>query len=125
MKYVREDQKINNILKKNNTFTAHTISIYINGSKANLNSKWVISLEILSGPEVKELDERTVAYVSFVGNYMGNTGVFEELINKLCGWAGPRQLFGPDTVFISAYYDDPGVTPPEKLRLGRMHEHCR
>lgn len=77
----------------------------------------MIGLEIVNEPEVKEIEERTVAYVSFVGNYMGNAKVFGDLFGKLCGWAGPKQLMGPDTILMSAYYDDPGVTPPEELKL--------
>ncbi|WP_342304596.1 GyrI-like domain-containing protein [Methanolobus sp. ZRKC5] len=74
-------------------------------------------MEIINEAKITELEERTVAYVSFVGNYMGNVEVFEKLFTKLCGWAGPKQLMGPETLFLSAYYDDPGVTPPEELKL--------
>lgn len=74
-------------------------------------------MEIINEPEITELEERTVAYVSFVGDYVGNTEVFAELFGKLGNWAGQKQLFGPDTLFMSAYYDDPGVTPPEDLKL--------
>lgn len=75
------------------------------------------TLEIINEPEITELEERNVAYVSFVGNYLGNVRVFGELFGKLGSWAGPKQLMGPDTLFLSAYYDDPGVTPPEELKL--------
>ena len=74
-------------------------------------------MEIINEPEITELEERNVAYVSFVGNYVGNAKIFAELFGKLCGWAGPKQLMGPDTLFMSAYYDDPGVTSPEELKL--------
>jgi len=74
-------------------------------------------MEIINEPELKELDSQTVAYVSFVGNYMGNSQVFKELFDKLCGWAGPKQLIGPDTIFLSSYQDDPNITPPDKMRL--------
>ncbi len=67
--------------------------------------------------KVKELKARPVAYISFIGNYMGNVQVFSDLFNKLCEWAGPKKLIGPDTVFSSAYYDDPNITPPDELRL--------
>ena len=77
----------------------------------------MISLEIINEPEITEIEERNVAYVSFVGNYVGNAKVFAELFGKLGNWAGPKQLIGPDTLFMSAYYDDPGVTPPEELKL--------
>ncbi|MBP2029520.1 AraC family transcriptional regulator [Methanohalophilus levihalophilus] len=74
-------------------------------------------MEIINEPEITELEERTVAYVSFVGNYVGNAEVFADLFGKLDNWAGPKQLFGPNTLFMSAYYDDPGVSPPEELKL--------
>ena len=74
-------------------------------------------MEILNKPEIKEIKERNVACVSFVGNYLGNTKVFDDLFTKLLGWAGPQQLMGPDTILMSAYYDDPSVTPPEELKL--------
>ncbi|SET01267.1 AraC family transcriptional regulator [Methanococcoides vulcani] len=74
-------------------------------------------MEIINEPEITEIEERNVAYVSFVGNYLGNTKVFEDLCGKLLSWAGPKQLMGPDTLLMSAYYDDPGVTPPEELKL--------
>ena len=68
-------------------------------------------------PNLKELGERSVAFVSFKGNYMGNTQVFADLFGKLCGWAGPKGLITPTSQFISCYYDDPNVTPPDELRL--------
>ncbi|MCK5108022.1 MAG: GyrI-like domain-containing protein, partial [Nanoarchaeota archaeon] len=68
-------------------------------------------------PEIKELEQKTVAYVSFIGNYMGNTKVFKDLFDKLCGWAGPKNLISSDTVFSSAYYDDHNSTPPDELKL--------
>ncbi|MGM0770434.1 MAG: AraC family transcriptional regulator [Halobacteriota archaeon] len=74
-------------------------------------------MEIIKEPEIRELDERTVAYVSFVGDYVGNVEVFAELFGKLGSWAGPKQLISQNTLFMSAYYDDPGVTPPEELKL--------
>ena len=68
-------------------------------------------------PNIKELPERLVAFVSFTGNYMGNTQVFAELFGKLCGWAGPKGLITPTSVLLSVYHDDPNVTPPDELKL--------
>lgn len=65
--------------------------------------------------KIEQLEERVVALVSFVGNYIGNSEVFKGLFEKLCAWAGPKGLIGPDTVFSAAYQDDPNITPPEKL----------
>jgi len=74
-------------------------------------------MEIMKGPELKEIKAKNVAYVSFVGNFVGNPEVFRGLFEKLFGWAFQKQVMGPDTEVLSAYYDDPDVTPPEKLRL--------
>ncbi|MCI5211147.1 MAG: transcriptional regulator, partial [Candidatus Electrothrix sp. ATG2] len=41
-------------------------------------------------PKIEELPERTVAFVSYTGNYMGNPQVFMELFGKICGWAGAK-----------------------------------
>ncbi|WP_292471270.1 GyrI-like domain-containing protein [Methanolobus sp.] len=76
-----------------------------------------MNLEIINEAKITELEERNVAYVSFIGNYIGNVKVFEDLFGKLGSWAGPKQLMGTDPLFMSAYYDDPGVTPPEELKL--------
>jgi AraC family transcriptional regulator len=68
-------------------------------------------------PQIKELAERQVAFVSYTGNYIGNSQVFEDLFKKLCGWAAPKGLINSDSVFLSAYQDDPNVTPPDELKL--------
>lgn len=68
-------------------------------------------------PKVTELAGKEVAFVSFTGNYIGNAQVFGDLFHKLGGWAGPKGLIGPETVFLSAYQDDPETTPPDELKL--------
>lgn len=68
-------------------------------------------------PEIQELAQRNVAFVSYVGNYMGNPQVFADLFNKLCGWAGPKGLILPDSVFLASYQDDPENTLPDDLKL--------
>jgi len=71
----------------------------------------------LEQPKIEELTERNVAFVSYTGNYIGNSQLFAELFGKLCGWAGPKGLITPESVFLSSYQDDPGVTPPDELKL--------
>ena len=68
-------------------------------------------------PKIEELAERNVAFVSYTGNYIGNSQLFAELFGKLCGWAGPKELIGPEAVFLSSYQDDPRVTPPDELQV--------
>lgn len=53
-----------------------------------------------------------VAFVRHIGPY-AECG---EAWGKLCAWAGRRGLLGPQTVNIGISYDDPEVTPPEKIR---------
>lgn len=68
-------------------------------------------------PQIQELPERHVAYVSFTGNYIGNSQVFEGLFGKLMGWAAPKGLITPNTVMLSSYQDDPKTTPPDELHV--------
>ena len=39
------------------------------------------------------------------------------LFGRLCAWAGPRNLLGPGTRFLSIYHDNPEITDAQKLRL--------
>ena len=68
-------------------------------------------------PKVLELGPRHVAFVSYTGNYMGNPDIFAGLFDKLCAWAGPKELITPTTVFLSSYQDNPKTTPPDQLTL--------
>ncbi len=77
----------------------------------------VIQVKIINGPELKELSDKNVAYVSYVGNYVGQPEVFKGLFEKLFGWAFQNQVIRPDTEALSAYYDDPAVSQPEEMKL--------
>ncbi len=68
-------------------------------------------------PKIQELPERVVACVSFTGNYIGKPEIFADLFNKLGGWAGPKGLMSPETVYLSSYTDDPKSTPLDELKL--------
>ncbi|MDK9699475.1 MAG: AraC family transcriptional regulator [bacterium] len=62
---------------------------------------------------VETLPPMKVAYIRYIGPYNQQ----ETAWNQLCGWAGPKGLLGPNTKYIAVDYDDPQVTPPEKLRV--------
>lgn len=67
---------------------------------------------------VKEMPEYTVAYVRHIGPYKGDGDLFEDLFNRICRWAGPRDLLNfPETKFIAVYHDNPDITAEEKLRI--------
>ncbi|HNW33440.1 MAG TPA: AraC family transcriptional regulator [Candidatus Ozemobacteraceae bacterium] len=55
---------------------------------------------------------RTVASVRYIGPYKNCGKAWE----ALCNWAGQLGLIGPDTQFIGLCYDDPDVTPADKIR---------
>jgi AraC family transcriptional regulator len=62
--------------------------------------------------EIKTLAPQPIAFVRHVGPYNQVGAAW----GRLCGWAGPRGLLGPGTRYIGVSYDDPQITPPEKLR---------
>ena len=61
---------------------------------------------------IKQIDAIRVAFVRHVGPYneVGPTW------QRLCGWAGPRGLLGPNMKCLGLCHDDPQVTPPDKIR---------
>jgi AraC family transcriptional regulator len=67
--------------------------------------------------EVQQLAPMHVAYLRHVGPFQENSALFEQLFGRICGWAGPRGLLGPDTQFLSIYHDNPDITEAQKLRL--------
>ncbi len=62
--------------------------------------------------EIKTLAPLRVAFIRHVGPYdeVGETWA------RLAEWAGANCLFGPDTRLFGACYDDPDVTPRDKIR---------
>lgn len=61
---------------------------------------------------IETLQPMRVAFARHVGPY-NEVG---QAWQRLCGWAGPRGLLGPQTKTIGISHDDPEITPPEKLR---------
>jgi AraC family transcriptional regulator len=64
--------------------------------------------------EVKIVDCKPiqVAFVRHVGPYAN----VHKAWSTVCSWAGKRGLLGPETQALGVSYDDPTITPPEKLR---------
>ena len=93
-------------------------SMYLNTENQQLT--WRIGMKtskLTADVKVKQVPEMTVAYVRNIGQYKGNSALFEKLIGKLCRWAGPRRLLGKDTKTMAIYHDNPDLTPEDKLRL--------
>jgi len=63
-------------------------------------------------PEIRKIDEMKVIYIQAIGDY-NNVGIAWE---RLCNFAGPVGLLGPDTSMFGLSHDDPDVTETSKLR---------
>jgi AraC family transcriptional regulator len=61
---------------------------------------------------VEQVPARRVAFLRHTGPYKEVGPTFDRLLS----WARQRGLMRPDTLVISISYDDPEVTPPEKVR---------
>lgn len=66
----------------------------------------------MNDANIVKLESRKVAFIRHTGPYNECGAAWE----KLCAWAGEKGLFGPNTQFLGLSYDDPEVTPPEKIR---------
>jgi len=62
--------------------------------------------------QVKTIEPLRAAFIRHVGPYNQVGAAWE----RLCDWAGARALFGSNMRFFGACYDDPEVTPAEKIR---------
>jgi AraC family transcriptional regulator len=62
--------------------------------------------------EIRRLERMKVVFLRHVGPYDQVGAAWA----RLAQWAGPRGLFGPSTRMLGICYDDPEVTPPEKMR---------
>ncbi len=62
--------------------------------------------------KIERLSPLHVAFVRHVGPYYEVHGAWE----KVCTGLGRKGLMGPESRFIGVCYDDPEVTPPEKIR---------
>lgn len=89
-------------------FRDNHIVTYKEKETANMNSE-TITKEV----RVETIPDLRIAFLRFVGPYDACGPTFD----KLLGWAGPKGLIGPDTKVLAVCYDDPEVTPPDKLRL--------
>jgi AraC family transcriptional regulator len=71
----------------------------------------VTDLAFEAGYESHEAFTRAF-HIRHMGPYDRVSGTWQ----WLAAWAGPRGLFGPGTRFIGLSWDDPDITPVEKLR---------
>ena len=68
--------------------------------------------EIPMDVQIKTTGAMRVAFLRHAGPYDSVGETWERLMD----WAGAECLFGPDTHYLGACYDDPEVTAPDKIR---------
>lgn len=61
---------------------------------------------------IKRLEPMRIAFIRHTGPYDEVGATWERLMD----WVGRECLFGPDVRFFGMCWDDPEVTPPEKIR---------
>jgi AraC family transcriptional regulator len=62
--------------------------------------------------KIETVSPRRVAFIRHVGPYTECGPTF----GRMSAWAGQRGLFGPGTLVLGIFHDDPDVTPADKLR---------
>lgn len=93
---------------------------YFSGVSQNIS--WSVKMnkaaKIKTEVKIEELESFTVAYIRHIGAYKGNEELFGKLFDKLCTWAGPRDLIHvPETKFLTVYHDNCEITEEDKLRI--------
>lgn len=68
--------------------------------------------DIIMDVRIDTLEPKHIAFLRHVGPYIG----IGEKFGQLYAWAGPKGLLGPESEVLGVYYDNPEVTPTEKLR---------
>lgn len=62
--------------------------------------------------KIEEFPKTKVVFARHVGPYAECGAAW----GKVCAFAGPKGLMGPDTMFVGVCHDDPEVTPPSRVR---------
>lgn len=70
------------------------------------------SSERIAAVRIETVEPMTLAFVRHVGPYDRCGAAWE----RLGAWAGPRGLLGPQTTCVGLAYDDPDITPTERIR---------
>lgn len=74
--------------------------------------------KITTDVKVVDREDVKVAYVRNTGAYAGDESLFHSLFDKICKWAGPRQLLSdPKTQWLTIYHDNPEITDENLQRI--------
>ena len=86
-----------------------------NGQHPSTSKKEIDTMTVLANPPsvtIEQVPARRVAFLRHLGPYKEVGPTFDRLLN----WARSRGLMRSDTVVLSVSYDDPEITPPDKIR---------
>lgn len=98
---------------RNNCSTSQQIlAKYQNDRQLKKRSKNLVNGDEIMEVKIENIEPMRVAFVRHVGPY-NQAGVAWE---KLCTHLGKEGCLGPESKFVGICYDDPEVTPPEKIR---------
>ena len=98
---------------RNNCSTSQQILAKYRCDKQQKNrNKNLVKGDELMEVKIQDIEPIRVAFVRHVGPY-NQVGVAWD---TLCTYLGKEGYLGPDCKFIGICYDDPEVTPPEKIR---------
>lgn len=121
-----EERKIEQLLRKHqqtgsNPAKAFQVCATVS-SGVTFTQQWSLTMkdgktELKADVRIEDFEPFRVAYVRHIGPYAGDENLFEGLFNKLAAWAGPRDLLGPEAMFITIYHDDPSITEESKQRI--------
>ena len=105
----KENQKISSISQ----LLRNDGKAFLDTDGYNGRKKWRFAMT----PDVKieKLETMRVAYLRYVGPYVGDGALFENLYKRLFAWTQPRGIDGSTSYII--YHDDPHVTQEDKLRM--------
>ena len=85
---------------------AHRFELRVRAAQFVSTSSVMITPRIVTRPETR------VAYIRHTGPYASVGSTWE----KLCAFAGPRGLLGPQSQFLGISLDDPRITAEDKTR---------
>lgn len=68
--------------------------------------------------EAKTLPDMHVAYIRHIQGYRKGApdSRIGQAFERVCRWAGARNLFGPDTLVVGIPHDNPAITPGDRCR---------
>jgi AraC family transcriptional regulator len=98
--------------RTNNTNSQRILDQYQSDRKVNIRKKDQVKGDEIMEVKIQDIEPMRVAFVRHVGPYNQCSKAWD----TLCTHLGKEGYLGSGSKFIGICYDDPEVTPPEKIR---------